>query len=136
MGNVGAAAKAKSGGTSEERASAAKAKKDKRAAPAEPAHADELAAAGVADEEAEMDASESATGSENDDAEGDEGTSTKKPKKEAILKAPGAKQKPGKVCWDVSALLHMTCKPCHCLDRHMYAAPCQDPHRALILLST
>ena len=64
------------------------------------AQADELAAAGVADEdeEADLESSESATSSEGEGEEEDDGTSAKKkPKKQAILKPPTAKQKPGKV---------------------------------------
>lgn len=81
----------------EKSASAAKLKRGKKAAPPEPEQADELATAGVADEELALEDSDSVAGGESESAEEDEGTSAKKPKKQAILKAPTGKQKPGKV---------------------------------------
>ncbi|CAK0786390.1 hypothetical protein CVIRNUC_009603 [Coccomyxa viridis] len=91
-----AAAKGKAKGPSQKKESAAKQRKPKGSAPS-PEHADELAAAGVAAEEPEeAAASESRSGSELESAEEDEGASAKKLKKMAILKPPGAKQKPGK----------------------------------------
>ena len=96
-----AGGKAKGGSTGEKKAPASKQKRGKKAAPVEPDQADELAAAGVAVEDPalETENSESAagTGSEGDEAE--EGTSGRKPVKQAILKAPSAKQKPGKVAF-------------------------------------
>ena len=92
-----AAAKGKAKIPSQKKESAAKQRKPKGSAPS-PEHADELAAAGVAAEEPEeAAASESRSGSESESAEEDEGASAKKSKKMAILKPPGAKQKPGKV---------------------------------------
>ena len=94
---MSAAAKGKARSLSEKKGSTAKQRKPKGSAPS-PEHADELAAAGVAAEEPEeAAASESRSGSDLESAEEDEGTSAKKAKKMAILKPPGAKQKPGKV---------------------------------------
>lgn len=96
-----AGAKAKGGSTGEKKASAAKPKRGKKAAPVEPDQADELAAAGVAEEDPALEDSEnseSVGGTESEGEDAEEGTSRKKPKKQAILKAPSAKQKPGKVC--------------------------------------
>ena len=96
-----AGAKAKGGSTGEKKASAAKPKRGKKAAPVEPDQADELAAAGVAEEDPALEDSEnseSVRGTESEGEDAEEGTSRKKPKKQAILKAPSAKQKPGKVC--------------------------------------
>ncbi len=94
---MSAAAKGKAKDPSQKKESAAKQRKPKGSAPS-PEHADELAAAGVAAEEPEeAAASESRSGSELESAEEDEGASAKKLKKMAILKPPGAKQKPGKV---------------------------------------
>ena len=43
--------------------------------------------------------SESVGGIESEEEDAEEGTSGKKPKKQGILKAPMAKQKPGKVAF-------------------------------------
>ena len=51
----------------------------------------------MADEELALEDSDSMAGGESESTEEDEGTSAKKPKKQAILKAPTGKQKPGKV---------------------------------------
>lgn len=87
------------GSTGEKKAPSSRQKRGKKAAPIEPDQADELAAAGVAMEDPalETENSESAAGTESDGDGAEEGTSGKKPVKQAILKAPSAKQKPGKV---------------------------------------
>ena len=94
-----AGAKAKGGSTGERKAPASRQKRGKKAVPAEPEHADELAAAGVATEDPALESenSESGAATDSESGEDEEGTSAKKPKKQAILKAPTAKQKPGKV---------------------------------------
>ena len=55
----------------------------------------------AAEEPEEAAASESRSDTELESAEEDEGASAKKAKKMAILKPPGAKQKPGKVFYSL-----------------------------------
>ena len=65
----------------------------------------------AAEEPEEAAASESRSMSDLESAEEDEGASAKKAKKMAILKPPGAKQKPGKVVHGLE-LLHER-SPCN-----------------------
>ena len=114
--STSAAAKGKAKGPSEKKGSAAKQRKPRGSAPS-PEHADELAAAGVtAEEPDEAAASESGSGSQLESAEEDEGTSAKKAKKMAILKPPGAKQKPGKVSYSLELLSYSSSCRDDCYD--------------------